>query len=148
MPIEVVEVTSAVGISVVEVVRDDGITVVEVQIPGLGGSGGGSSDFLGLTDTPDNYIGQTGRVVAVNVAENALEFVSPSAGTQTPWGQDINAANFNLLNLGYVDFNEIATPAAPAANAGRLFLRDNGSGITQVCIRFANGNVLVIGQDT
>jgi hypothetical protein len=45
----------------------------------------------------------------------------------------------NLLELG-----EVAAPSAPAANKGRLFLRDNGSGKTQLCIIFNTGAVQVI----
>lgn len=35
-----------------------------------------ASTFIGLTDTPLNYTGSAGKVVAVNSAETALEFVS------------------------------------------------------------------------
>lgn len=50
-----------------------------------GGSGGGSgvTTFTGLTDTPASYSGQAGKVVKVNSAENALEFVD-GAGGATP----------------------------------------------------------------
>jgi hypothetical protein len=44
----------------------------------------------------------------------------------------------------YFDFNEIADPAAPDANVGRLFVRDNGSGKTQLCVRFPTGAVQVV----
>src|SRR5207249_4459422 len=37
---------------------------------------GGSTTFLELTDTPDVYAGQGGKLVRVNVAANALEFYS------------------------------------------------------------------------
>jgi len=39
---------------------------------------------------------------------------------------------------------EITAPTAPGANKGRLFMRDNGSGKTQLCVRFNTGGVLVI----
>jgi len=42
------------------------------------------------------------------------------------------------------ELTEIAAPGAPGANKGRLFLRDNGSGKTQLCIRFNTGGVVVI----
>lgn len=38
-------------------------------------------------------------------------------------------------------------PAAPSANQARLFARDNGSGKTQLCIRFATGAVQVIATE-
>lgn len=42
------------------------------------------------------------------------------------------------------EMKEISAPAAPPANRARLFLRDNGSGKTQLCVRFNTGGVLVI----
>lgn len=45
---------------------------------GLPGVGGGS--FTGLTDAPASYIGQAGKVAAVNVTETGLEFITPSSG--------------------------------------------------------------------
>jgi hypothetical protein len=41
-------------------------------------SGGGSTTFTGLTDTPANYSGAGGRVVKVNSGATALEFVADS----------------------------------------------------------------------
>jgi hypothetical protein len=43
---------------------------------GVTGGGGGSSDFLGLSDTPDSYTGQAGKVVQVNAGATALEFIT------------------------------------------------------------------------
>lgn len=48
------------------------------------GGGGGVTDFLGLTDTPDSYAGQAGKVVQVNAGATALEFGTP-AGGDTLW---------------------------------------------------------------
>lgn len=47
--------------------------------------GGGSSDFLSLTDVdPSSYSGQSGKVVAVNSGEDGLEFIAASGvGTVT-----------------------------------------------------------------
>lgn len=53
-----------------------------VEIGGSGGSGGGATTFLELTDTPASYSGQAGKVPVVNSGENALEFQSlPSGGS-------------------------------------------------------------------
>ncbi|MGE0338118.1 MAG: DUF2793 domain-containing protein [Gammaproteobacteria bacterium] len=43
-------------------------------------SGSGATTFLGLTDTPSSYIGQTLKFVRVNAGESALEFATPSGG--------------------------------------------------------------------
>jgi hypothetical protein len=45
----------------------------------------------------------------------------------------------------YLELGEIADPAAPAANLGRLFVRDNGAGKEQICIRFPTGAIIVLG---
>jgi len=45
-------------------------------------SGGGASDFVGLDDTPTNFTGAAGKLVAVNIGETALEYVE--AGAETP----------------------------------------------------------------
>lgn len=39
---------------------------------------------------------------------------------------------------------ERTDPAAPAANTGILYFRDNGSGKTQLCVRFATGAIQVV----
>ncbi len=50
----------------------------------IGGMAGGASTFLGLTDTPNSYAGEGGKVAAVNVGETALEFIAAGgSGTVT-----------------------------------------------------------------
>lgn len=39
--------------------------------------GSGTTTFLGLTDTPSSFAGETGRLVAVGTSENTLVFVDP-----------------------------------------------------------------------
>ena len=43
-----------------------------------------------------------------------------------------------------VEFEEMTTPGAGAANTGRLYCRDNGSGKTQLVMQFASGSPIVI----
>ena len=52
--------------------QDDAV-VVTIQ-GALPSGGGGSTTFLGLTDTPASYAGQAGQAVQVNTAANALVF--------------------------------------------------------------------------
>ena len=40
---------------------------------------------------------------------------------------------------GFIDLPEISTPTAPGVNSGRLFIKDNGSGKSQLCVRFNSG---------
>jgi len=44
----------------------------------------------------------------------------------------------------YAELVEIGTPSAPNSNRARLFIRDNGNGRTQLCVRFHTGSVRVI----
>lgn len=44
----------------------------------------------------------------------------------------------------YHEMKEITAPAAPPANRGRLFMRDNGSGKSQLCVRFSSGAIQVL----
>lgn len=48
---------------------------------------------------------------------------------------------------GAVLFTEISDPAAPATNAARLYVRDNGAGKSQIVCRFASGSVQVIATE-
>ena len=43
------------------------------------GNGGGSSTFVGLTDTPANYTGQAGKILQVNSGATALEYTDKPA---------------------------------------------------------------------
>jgi hypothetical protein len=49
--------------------------------------------------------------------------------------------------LTYIHMTEIADPAAPPSNSGRLFARDNGAGKTQLCVRFPTGAVQVLATE-
>jgi len=44
----------------------------------------------------------------------------------------------------YQEFKEIGNPSAPGSNKARVFVRDNGSGKTQLCVRFSSGAVQVL----
>jgi hypothetical protein len=44
----------------------------------------------------------------------------------------------------YQEMQEVTNPSAPAANKARIFVRDNGSGKTQLCVRFSSGAIQVI----
>jgi len=44
----------------------------------------------------------------------------------------------------FVEMVEIGTPSAPGSNHAKLFVRGNGSGKTQLCVRFHTGSVKVL----
>lgn len=47
----------------------------------------------------------------------------------------------------WLEYTEIADPAAPAANKARLYARDNGSGKTQMVVRFPTGAIQVLSTE-
>lgn len=47
----------------------------------------------------------------------------------------------------YIDVDEMTAPAAPAANIARLFVRDNGSGKTQLCVRMNTGAIIILATE-
>jgi hypothetical protein len=48
----------------------------------------------------------------------------------------------------WYELTEISTPPNPIANRARLFIKDNGLGKTQVCVKFANGTVKVLATES
>ena len=49
-----------------------------------------------------------------------------------------------VYSTQFYELSEIGTPAAPAPNRARLFVKDNGAGKTQLCVRFNSGAVQII----
>jgi hypothetical protein len=45
--------------------------------------------FVDLDDVPSSYVGETGKIVAVNGAENALEFINLPATVIPDWIEDV-----------------------------------------------------------
>lgn len=54
---------------------------------------------------------------------------------------------FVVDSAGRIKMNEQADPDAPAADEAVIYTRDNGSGKTQVCVRFATGAVQVLATE-
>jgi hypothetical protein len=49
-----------------------------------------------------------------------------------------------VFTTKFYELAETATPAAAGTNRARLFVRDNGAGKTQLCVRFSSGAVRVL----
>jgi hypothetical protein len=81
-----IDVTVTSSTVAVEVSTDVDITVSssEVEVTTVEGV----STFIGLTDTPNAYTAQAGKVVAVKSDESGLEFLSSGGGGGTPGGSD------------------------------------------------------------
>jgi hypothetical protein len=52
-----------------------------------------------------------------------------------------------IEHTSYLEGVEVTDPAAPAANRGRLYFRDNGGGKTQLAVRFPTGAVQVLATE-
>jgi hypothetical protein len=87
------------------------------------------------------------NIIAIPVpgAFNPTEWQAVSI-PQTPWFSDIDADQFNLLDLGYLEMNDIAEPATPAANLIRLWA-ENDSGFDLFRYKGNNGVVNTLLQD-
>jgi hypothetical protein len=63
---------------------------------------------------------------------------------------DIGSSTYPFQNgyiYEFIQGEEISEPAAGPANTGRLFYKDNGSGKTQLCVRFATGATQVLATE-
>jgi hypothetical protein len=71
----------------------------------------------------------------IAIADNSYDIGSASARPR-----DLFLGR-NLVQAagGYYELTEIAEPGAPGANGARLYSKDNGSGKSQLCARFASG---------
>ena len=69
-----------------------------------GSGGGGSTTFIGLTDTPNSYGGQGGKVVKVKASEDGLEFYSLPTSTD----EKVKASSTDPI-AGYLNEKVIAS---------------------------------------
>lgn len=96
-------------------------------------------------------VGSTCRDLLIFDGGN-LGTISEAAPSETHYvGQRIRSNRLEVsgtAGTGYIDFRDeqSADPAA-AANRGRLFIKDNGSGKTQLCVRFGSGATQVIATE-
>ena len=96
------------------------------------------------------YFGDPGLSTTAQIDESASNLsigTIDSAGIITSGGQNVfsngNAA-LTLSGGGFIVLTERSDPASPAANGARFYVRDNGSGKTQLVVRFATGAIQVI----
>lgn len=71
---------------------------------------GGAETFLELTDTPDTYIGQEGKVVTVKEDGSGLEFTAAAGGSWRP------AARISRSDLRWTDDHTFSEPAWVGTN--------------------------------
>jgi hypothetical protein len=125
----------------------------------------GSADEAALrgrnTGNGPGIVGASGNVTPVGpVHTGVYGYAQQDSASRGVWGastaghgihgeSDTGWAGYfdgRMFTNSYLELKEIAKPAAPGTNRGRLFLRDSGSGHTQLCIRFHNGVTRVIAS--
>jgi len=139
---------------------------------GLYGDSSGGTGIYGRTGSPDRaalrtrnagngpgVVGVSGDVDPVGpVHTGVYGYAQQDNASRGVWGtstaghgihgeSDSGWAGYfdgRVYSNSYLELKEIAKPAAPGSNRGRLFLRDSGTGHTQLCIRFHNGVTRVI----
>jgi hypothetical protein len=92
-------------------------------------------NFLGLTDTPDSFAAQAGKVVQVNATNDGLEFGSVLSTTYQPLDSDLTSWAAITRASGFDTF--VTTPSS--ANLKSLVTDETGSGGALV---FATGPTL------
>ncbi len=90
--------------------------------------------YLGLSRTGD-------AARRVLLLDTGLQFGDGTGLTDA----GISRSAAGVLDVtGVFKFTEQSDPSAPAANTGVLYVRDNGAGKTELCVRFSSGAVQVI----
>ena len=90
------------------------------------------------------YAGQDAASVGVR-GESPAGFGIYGKTTGTGFAGYFNGRTFMSQ---YIEVAEMSTPAAPGGNRARLFVRDNGVGKTQLCVRFPTGAVKVLATES
>lgn len=100
------------------------------------GGGGGATDFTDLDDAPSSYAGHGGKVVAVTVGEDGLEFVTPGGGGSS--AVDIDAQTGTTYTLVLADAGKLVT----LTNANPITLTVP----THASVAYPTGTVIALAQ--
>jgi hypothetical protein len=127
---------------------------------GLGASGVSSSGVgaRGKSNSSTGVLGSSGSSPAAKPKTGVYGYAAQDNFSRGVIGESpagigvygISSTGYGVYSAGrvytstYYEAGEISTPAAPIANRARLFVRDNGAGKTQLCVRFNTGAVQVI----
>jgi len=100
-----------------------------------------------LGNSPNQQCAQL-RVVPITATKADMQFATNDAiGTNPPTIRMTIKNDGSIVFTQFLEGPEISDPVAPAANSGRLYFRDNGSGKTQLVARFPTGAVQVIATE-
>jgi len=107
---------------------------------------GHASAATGLASTALGKGGTASGTRAVTVGANT----TASGERSVALGEGVTTSTWYQVAIGqrHIELEEMAAAqlpvSAPATNKARLYVKDNGSGKTQLCIRFASGAEIVI----
>lgn len=136
------------------VLIDDSDNIIGVTaISGKGGGVGNLGLWIGtgsaLVEEEMRVDGATGNVIfsgGRQIVIGASGVASPDVGIKRV-GAGIVKITDASTGGGQLQFIETTDPSAPAANNCILYSRDNGSGKTQLCVRFPTGAVQVLATE-
>ncbi len=103
------------------------------------GSGGGASNFTGLSDTPSSYTGQAGKSLRVNSGANALEFYTPSSTGGVKPFITLGESGYATLAEALTTIGGTATTLVIPAEAGSLSVASNTTIPANVDLRVLKG---------
>ena len=86
----------------------DGSTAYS-SLSSISGGGGGSSTFVGLSDTPANFTSAGSKFVKVNSGASAVEFVSLSPVQSDATGISGATAVTNIVYMSQTDYNALGS---------------------------------------
>jgi hypothetical protein len=96
---------------------------------------------------PFVYRAPTAEVLTDDEAFRILNHLATVPNTAA--AKDVSLLTDHNLHIpkGHMEMVEIADASAPATNRGRLYVRDNGAGKTQLVVRFPSGAVQTIATE-
>ncbi|MBX5461473.1 MAG: hypothetical protein IRZ28_10335 [Steroidobacteraceae bacterium] len=116
---------------------------------------GGTITYAGavqLANAANGVAGTLSGVLWSIVAQNDVVglAVKASSAHSVALQQWLNNAGTVLAAIGptgYLEMLEQTDPAAPGANRGRIYIKNNGSGKSQLVVKFASGAIVTIATD-
>lgn len=127
------------------IVLDPGDSVGTDLVEISGDLSAGDGTFLGNVSATDVSAGGDLTVGGASTFTGLLTALGAISGATSISTGTFSGTNFTAS--GFMTMVEIADPANPAANSGRIYVRDNGGGKSQLCVVFGSGAPIVIATE-